>query len=54
VVYAWALNLKGAVFVTSFRPFQILIAVAMGVVFLNDTLYIGRYDTTSILYLILA
>ncbi|ESW23103.1 hypothetical protein PHAVU_004G018600 [Phaseolus vulgaris] len=41
VVYAWALNLKGSVFVTSFRPFQIVIAVGMGVMFLDDTLYIG-------------
>ncbi|WVZ13359.1 hypothetical protein V8G54_010925 [Vigna mungo] len=41
VIYAWTLNLKGAVFVTSFRPFQIVIAVAMGVLFLDDTLYIG-------------
>ncbi|XP_047155623.1 WAT1-related protein At3g28050-like [Vigna umbellata] len=41
VVYAWTLNLKGAVFVTSFRPLQIVIAVAMGVLFLDDTLYIG-------------
>jgi len=54
VVYAWALNLKGSVFVTSFRPFQIVIAVGMGVMFLDDTLFIGRYGTTSILYLILA
>jgi len=52
VIYAWTLNLKGAVFVTSLRPLQIVIAVAMGVVFLNDTLYIGRYDTTILLLLL--
>ncbi|XP_027357534.1 WAT1-related protein At3g28050-like [Abrus precatorius] len=41
VVYAWALHLKGPVYVTSFKPLQIVIAVAMGVMFLDDTLYIG-------------
>ncbi|CAJ1946793.1 unnamed protein product [Sphenostylis stenocarpa] len=41
VVYAWALNLKGSVFVTSFKPFQIIMSVALGVMFLDDTLYIG-------------
>ena len=44
VVYAWALYLKGPVYVTSFKPLQIVIAVAMGVMFLDDSLYIGRYD----------
>ncbi|KAG4911524.1 WAT1-related protein [Glycine max] len=41
VVYAWALYLKGPVYVTSFKPLQIVIAVAMGVMFLDDSLYIG-------------
>ena len=44
VIYAWALGLKGAVYVTSFKPLQIVIAVWMGVMFLGDTLYLGRYD----------
>nr|KYP50525.1 Auxin-induced protein 5NG4 [Cajanus cajan] len=49
VVYAWALHLKGAVYVTSFKPLQIVIAVAMGVMFLDDTLYIGSVVGATII-----
>ncbi|KAL2335626.1 hypothetical protein Fmac_016839 [Flemingia macrophylla] len=41
VVYAWSLHLKGAVYVTSFKPLQIVISIAMGFMFLDDALYIG-------------
>lgn len=44
VIYTWSVGLKGPVYVTSFKPFQIVIAVGMGVIFLGDTLHLGRYD----------
>ncbi|MED6173323.1 hypothetical protein PIB30_058278 [Stylosanthes scabra] len=40
-VNAWALHLKGAVYVATFQPLSIVIATAMGVVFFGDTLHIG-------------
>jgi len=40
---AWSLNMKGAVYVTSFKPLQIVISVGLGVIFLGDILHIGRY-----------
>jgi len=43
VVYAWACRKKGAVYVAMFSPLGIVIALAMGIVFLGDTLYLGRY-----------
>ncbi|TKY50394.1 WAT1-related protein [Spatholobus suberectus] len=49
VVYVWALHLKGPVYVTSFKPLQIVIAVAMGVMFLDDTLYIGSIVGATII-----
>jgi len=42
-VYAWACRKKGAVYVAMFSPLGIVIALAMGIVFLGDTLYLGRY-----------
>ena len=42
-VHTWALHLKGPVFVAMFKPLSIAIAVAMGVMFLGDTLYLGRF-----------
>ncbi|KAK4846220.1 hypothetical protein QYF36_014471 [Acer negundo] len=41
VVHAWALHKKGPVYVAMFKPLSIAIAVAMGVMFLGDTLYLG-------------
>ncbi|MED6173327.1 hypothetical protein PIB30_058280 [Stylosanthes scabra] len=48
-VYAWALHLKGAVYVTSFKPLTIVIAIAMGVMFLGDTLHIGSIIGATII-----
>ena len=42
-VHAWALHLKGPVYVAMFKPLSIAIAVAMGVMVLGDTLHLGRY-----------
>ncbi|CAN1272699.1 WAT1-related protein At3g28050 [Linum perenne] len=38
---AWVLPVKGPVFVAMFTPFSMVIAVAMGVMMLGDTLHIG-------------
>ncbi|CAL2250434.1 unnamed protein product [Prunus armeniaca] len=40
-VHTWALRLKGPVYVTMFKPLSMAIAVAMGVIFLDDTLHLG-------------
>ncbi|KAA8529537.1 hypothetical protein F0562_033664 [Nyssa sinensis] len=41
VVQIWALHKKGPVYVTMFKPLEMVIAVVMGITFLGDTLYIG-------------
>ncbi|KAF9606969.1 hypothetical protein IFM89_030267 [Coptis chinensis] len=41
IIHTWALNQKGPVYVSMFRPSGIVIAVAMGVTFLGDTFHIG-------------
>ncbi|MED6109651.1 hypothetical protein PIB30_035646 [Stylosanthes scabra] len=48
-VNAWALRLKGAVYVATFQPLSIVIATAMGVVFLGDALYIGSIIGAAII-----
>ncbi|KAG6619156.1 hypothetical protein I3843_04G022900 [Carya illinoinensis] len=40
-VHAWALRVKGPHYVAMFKPLSIAIAVAMGVMFLGDTLHLG-------------
>lgn len=41
IVHAWALHLKGPVYVAMFMPLSIAIAVFAGVIFLGDTLHLG-------------
>ncbi|XP_057982828.1 WAT1-related protein At3g28050-like [Malania oleifera] len=41
VVHTWALRLKGPVYVAMFKPLNIVIAAAMGVIFLGDLLHLG-------------
>ncbi|KAL2335625.1 hypothetical protein Fmac_016838 [Flemingia macrophylla] len=41
LIYAWGIHLKGPVYVAMFKPLSIVIAVAMGVVFLHDILHVG-------------
>ncbi|GAU47303.1 hypothetical protein TSUD_283720 [Trifolium subterraneum] len=48
-VYAWAIHLKGPVYVTMFKPLSIAIAVVMGMVFLGDTLHIGSIVGATII-----
>ncbi|KAK4603754.1 hypothetical protein RGQ29_012313 [Quercus rubra] len=49
VVIAWALHLKGPVYVSIFKPLSIVIAAAMGVIFLGDALYLGSLVGATIL-----
>lgn len=46
-IHTWALRVKGPVYVAMFKPLSIAIAVAMGVILLGDTLYLGRYKHSS-------
>ncbi|KAK6928302.1 EamA domain [Dillenia turbinata] len=39
--YAWVIHLKGPLYVAMFTPMNIAIAVAMGFVFLGETLHVG-------------
>ncbi|KVI02512.1 hypothetical protein Ccrd_019203 [Cynara cardunculus var. scolymus] len=48
-VHTWALRLKGPLFVSMFKPLSIAIAVAMGVMFLGDDLYLGSVIGASII-----
>ncbi|CAK7328209.1 unnamed protein product [Dovyalis caffra] len=48
-VHTWALHLKGPVFVAMFKPLSIAIAVAMGVMFLGDTLHLGSVIGATII-----
>ncbi|KAF7803083.1 WAT1-related protein [Senna tora] len=42
VMYGWACRKKGPLYVAIFSPFGIVIALCMGIVFLGDTLFLGR------------
>ncbi|ONI19456.1 hypothetical protein PRUPE_3G280700 [Prunus persica] len=48
-VHTWALRLKGPVYVTMFKPLSMAIAVAMGVIFLGDTLHLGSLVGATII-----
>lgn len=50
VVHTWGLRVKGPVYVALFRPLSIAIAAIMSVIFLGDTLYLGRYVYHNALY----
>ncbi|XP_057982834.1 WAT1-related protein At3g28050-like [Malania oleifera] len=50
-VHTWALRLKGPVYVAMFKPLSIVIAVAMGVIFLGDTLHLGSVVGATIISL---
>ncbi|GMI98174.1 Usually multiple acids move in and out Transporters 40 [Hibiscus trionum] len=41
VVHTWGVRLKGPVFVAIFKPTSIVIAAAMGAIFLGEALYLG-------------
>ncbi|XAR51833.1 hypothetical protein NMG60_11006587 [Bertholletia excelsa] len=48
-VHTWVLRVRGPVFVAMFKPLSIAIAVAMGVMFLSDTLYLGSIMGATII-----
>nr|GEU52756.1 WAT1-related protein At3g28050-like [Tanacetum cinerariifolium] len=48
-VHAWALHIKGPLYVAMFKPLSIVIAVVMGVIFLGDNLYFGSLIGASII-----
>lgn len=48
-VHTWALRTKGPVYVAMFKPLSIAIAVAMGVMFLGDTLHLGSLIGAAII-----
>ncbi|GMN42467.1 hypothetical protein TIFTF001_011671 [Ficus carica] len=50
-VHTWGLHLKGPVYVAIFRPISIVIAAAMGVLFLDDVLHLGSVIGATILLL---
>ncbi|KAL4031276.1 hypothetical protein IC575_009552 [Cucumis melo] len=54
-IHTWGLNVKGPVYVSSFRPLSIVIAAAMGAILLGDDLHLGRYPPQlfSLIYLLL-
>ncbi|GKA37337.1 WAT1-related protein isoform X2 [Tanacetum coccineum] len=43
VAQIWVLRLRGPVYVAMFKPLTIVIAVIMGVLFLGDSLHLGRF-----------
>ncbi|KAK6913149.1 EamA domain [Dillenia turbinata] len=47
--HTWVIRLKGPVYVAMFKPVAIVIAVAMGVMFLGDTLHLGSVIGAAII-----
>ncbi|KAF3431309.1 hypothetical protein FNV43_RR26040 [Rhamnella rubrinervis] len=41
-VHFWAIRKKGPVFVAMFKPLRIVLALFMGLIFLSETIYLGR------------
>ncbi|KAK7339422.1 hypothetical protein VNO77_20087 [Canavalia gladiata] len=48
-VHTWVLRIKGPVYVAMFKPLSIAIAVALGVIFLGDTLHLGSLIGATII-----
>ncbi|OWM71564.1 hypothetical protein CDL15_Pgr005751 [Punica granatum] len=48
-VHTWALRVKGPFYVSMFKPLSIAIAVAMGFMFLGDTLHLGSLIGATII-----
>ncbi|KAL2500020.1 WAT1-related protein [Abeliophyllum distichum] len=44
IVHTWGLHVKGPVYVALLRPLSISIAAILGVIFLGDNLYLGRFS----------
>ncbi|KAK4847135.1 hypothetical protein QYF36_026005 [Acer negundo] len=50
-IHTWGVRVKGPVYVAMFKPLSIVIAVAMGVMFLGDTLHLGSVVGATIISL---
>ncbi|KAF3444688.1 hypothetical protein FNV43_RR14381 [Rhamnella rubrinervis] len=48
-VHTWGLHLKGPLYVSIFKPFSVVIAAAMGAIFLGDALHLGSVIGATIL-----
>ncbi|KAJ9683477.1 hypothetical protein PVL29_019170 [Vitis rotundifolia] len=48
-IHTWAIRMKGPVYVAMFKPLAIIIAVAMGVALLGDSLYLGSVIGATII-----
>ncbi|KAG4128508.1 hypothetical protein ERO13_D09G024600v2 [Gossypium hirsutum] len=53
VVHIWGIHLKGPVFVTSFKPTSIAIAVVMSAIFLGEAIFLGSLILCTGLYCVL-
>ncbi|KAK8710227.1 hypothetical protein V6N13_145562 [Hibiscus sabdariffa] len=49
VIHIWGIHLKGPVFVASFKPTSIVIAVVMSAIFLGEAIFLGSVIGTLIL-----
>ncbi|GAB2216118.1 hypothetical protein Droror1_Dr00023886 [Drosera rotundifolia] len=50
-VHAWVMRRKGPVYVAMFKPVSIIVAAAMGVIFLGDTLHLGSIFGATVIIL---
>ncbi|KAL9252510.1 WAT1-related protein [Drosera capensis] len=50
-VHAWVMRRKGPVYVAMFKPVSIVVAAAMGVIFLGDTLHLGSIVGATVIIL---
>ncbi|PSS30401.1 WAT1-related protein [Actinidia chinensis var. chinensis] len=48
-VHTWVVRIRGPVYVAMFKPLSIVIAVAMGIILLGDTLYLGSIVGATII-----
>ncbi|KDO66268.1 hypothetical protein CISIN_1g021354mg [Citrus sinensis] len=42
IIHTWGLRLKGPVYIAIFKPLSVVIAAITGIIFLGDTLHLGR------------
>uniref|UniRef100_A0A5B7A4V8 WAT1-related protein n=1 Tax=Davidia involucrata TaxID=16924 RepID=A0A5B7A4V8_DAVIN len=42
-VATWCLGRRGPLYVSMFKPLAVVVAVGLGVIFVGDALYLGRY-----------
>ncbi|KAH9742062.1 WAT1-related protein [Citrus sinensis] len=47
IIHTWGLRLKGPVYIAIFKPLSVVIAAITGIIFLGDTLHLGRILFTT-------